>query len=208
MSEKKPVHANFPERGLKVVIGPYINATNTKLLRKLTIGTYEMSVHQQEKIGSTVENARVALTDLAKERGLQFELVEHRDCAGAFKAEGPAARLQVWIGTPFESGQTTHLLWAQYTDPSKPRHLGVAFKLNTAFSIDDIVALCKKAQDNARDLEADEAFEIIGNPPPRFQKKAKEGAAPAEGAEPVAADEAPDAPAGAAPIAGDPPGGD
>jgi len=201
MSEKKPVFANFPERGLKVVVGPYISATNAKLLRKLTIGTFEMSVNQQEKIGATVENARVALTDLAKDRGLTFELVENRDSAGAFKADGPNARLQVWIGTPFESGQTTHLIWAQFTDPSKPRHIGVAFKLNTSFSIDDIVALCKKAQDNARDLEADAPFEIVGNPPPRFQKKEK---APADSA--TTADEVPVEPTG--PLAGDPPAGD
>lgn len=201
MSEKKPVFANFPERGLKVVVGPYISATNAKLLRKLTIGTFEMSVNQQEKIGGTVENARVALTDLAKDRGLTFELVENRDSAGAFKADGSNARLQVWIGTPFESGQTTHLIWAQFTDPSKPRHIGVAFKLNTSFSIDDIVALCKKAQDNAKDLEADEPFEIVGNPPPRFQKKEKAPADPA-----ATGDEVPVEPTG--PLAGDPPAGD
>jgi hypothetical protein len=217
MSEKKPAYANFPERGLKVLIGPHINATNTKLLRKLTIGTYEMSVNQQEKIGASVENARMALTDLARDRKLIFETVEHRECAGVFRAGNDECRFQVWISTPFESGQTTHLVWTQYTDPREPRRIGLIFKLSTSYSTDDFVAMCKKAQDAAVDLEPDAPVVIQGNPPPRFKKKAvadaEKAAAEAEKVPEAGADAAPEPAPEAKPIvetpeASDPPGGD
>ena len=47
MPEKPAVtYANFPERELKVVIGANINAVSTKTLRRMSIGTYEMSFVQ------------------------------------------------------------------------------------------------------------------------------------------------------------------
>ena len=46
MPEKPVTYANFPERELKVVIGPNINATITKTLRRMSIGTYEMLMNK------------------------------------------------------------------------------------------------------------------------------------------------------------------
>lgn len=205
MTDKKPIYANFPERGLKVQIGPHINATNTKLLRKLTIGTYEMSIKQQEKIGGTVENARLALSGLARERSLRFEVVESRDCAGAFRAEADTQRIQVWVTTPFDGSQTNHLVWAKVSDPSQARRIGVAFKFSTSFTTDDIVNTVKKAEEAIADLEAEAPVVIQGNPPPRFKKKTEKTEEKAE-----SANEGGSAPTDPAtpPAAGDPGGGD
>ena len=58
MLETKVKYANFPERELKVVIGPNINAASTKTLSRLSIGTYEMSFIQQERGKNTAKATR------------------------------------------------------------------------------------------------------------------------------------------------------
>ena len=178
-------YANFPERELKVVLGPNINAQITKLIGKLSIGSYEMTVPQQEKIQGSVSNARLALNIVARELQLSASATEDRDYACAFKAENAEHRFQIWVTTPYEGGQTSHLVWTKYTDLTAARKIGVACKVSTAFTMEDMVAQLKLAQKNVVELGADEPYTLKGNPPPRFAKKAP--AAGAEAAKPAAA---------------------
>lgn len=180
-------YANFPERELKVVLGPNINAQTSKLIGKLSIGSYEMTVPQQEKIQSSVSNARLALNIIAREMQLSASAVEDRDYACAFKAENAEHRFQIWVTTPYEGGQTSHLVWTKYTDLTAPRKIGVACKVNTAFTMEDMLAQLKLAQKNAVDLKEGEPYTLKGNPPPRFAKKTP-AAADAKSAEAKPAD--------------------
>ena len=194
MSAQK--YANFPERELKVSIGAHISATTSRLLSKLSIGTYEMTVGQQEKVAGSAEQGRYAINNLARELQLSATSKESRDYLCDYTAEGNGHKFQLWISTPFESGQTNHLVWAKYTDTTSARKIGVAFRLATSFNSEEIFNLLKQSQKNAVDLKEDEAYPLKGNPPPRFTKKAPAADAAAKPAEGEAA---------AAPVEGTPP---
>lgn len=188
-------YANFPERELKVVLGPNLNAQISKLIGKLSIGAYEMTVPQQEKIQASVSNARLALNIIARELHLAATATEDRDYACAFKAENAEHRFQIWVTTPYEGAQTSHLVWTKYTDLTAPRKIGVACKVSTAFTMEELQAQLKLAQKNVVELAADEPYTLKGNPPPRFAKKAPaagaEKPAEAEAAKPVEAEQPP-----------------
>lgn len=194
-AESRPRYANFPEREPKVQIGPNINATSTKQLSRLSIGTYEMSVSQQERGQITTEAARQAMSAIAKAGGLQLAPEKSREFVGAFSATGSEVKWQVWITTPFEPGQSAHIVWAKYSELTGEKKIGIAFRLNTAFTSDDIGNVLRAAQKNAVIVPDGEPYILKGNPPPRFQKKKAEGeAAAAESAEAAApAAEAPQA---------------
>lgn len=189
-------YANFPERDPKVALGPHINANTMRLLAKLSIGTYEMTVGQQEKVAASAEYARHAINALSRELQIQPTSQETRDYLCAYTTEGQGHKFQIWVGTPFEGGQTSHLVWTKYTDTTAPRKIGIAFRISTAFNTDDMLNLLKQAQKNAVDLQADEPYMLKGNPPPRFVKKTK-AEAPAGEAKPAEAE--PAAPAGETP---------
>ncbi|HYE06214.1 MAG TPA: hypothetical protein VEL07_11935 [Planctomycetota bacterium] len=182
----KPTYANFPERELKVVLGAHINATLLKALRRESIGTYEMSVIQQERGKVTCDAARAGINQLAREMGLKAESHETRDYLIAYSASNAQHRFQMWVTTPFESGQAAHLLWTKYSeleaDKDGNKKVGIAFKLATGFTSDDMLNQLKAAQKNAQVIEEGKPYELKGNPPPRFQKKQPAAAAPAEGA--------------------------
>ncbi len=180
----KPTYANFPERELKVILGAHINATLLKALRRESIGTYEMSVIQQERGKVTCDAARAGINQLARELGLKAESHETRDYLIAYSAGNAQHRFQMWVTTPFESGQAAHLLWTKYSElEGDAKKVGIAYKLATGFTSEDMIAQLKAAQKNAHVLEEGKPYELKGNPPPRFQKKAPAAAAaPAEGA--------------------------
>jgi hypothetical protein len=180
MSDVKPKFANFPERELKVAIGPNINAGTTKTLTRMSIGTYEMSFTQQEKGTATAEAARQAMGTLARAMGLTAASTPVRDYVSCHTAQNAEHKFMVWVTTPFEPTQANHIVWTKYVEVGGEGKVGVAFKLANAFTVDDIIAVLKKAQDNAVKLGADEPFMLKGNPPPRFQKKAKPAETPAD----------------------------
>src|SRR4051812_18179985 len=95
-------YANFPERELKVVVGPNINAQLTKLIGKMSIGSYEMTVGQQEKIQASVPTPRLPLNIVARKLQLAATASDNRDFACAFKAENAAHCFQIWVTTPYE----------------------------------------------------------------------------------------------------------
>lgn len=184
-AESRPRYANFPEREPKVLIGPNINANAIKQLTRLSIGTYEMSVAQQEKGYATFDAAKSAINAIAKAGGLQLEVEKSREFVGVVSAANADVKWQVWITTPFEPGQAAHIVWAKYAELTGERKLGVAYKLTTAFTADDIGNILRNAQKNAVVVPDGEPYVLKGNPPPRFQKKA-----PVEPAEAPAAGEA------------------
>jgi hypothetical protein len=192
--DTKPKYANFPEREPKVVIGAHINASLTKTLTRLTIGTYEMSFTQQEKGKATGDAARSAMNALAKQANLTVTTEESREFVAVVMGSGTDVDFKVWITTPFELTQAGHLVWTRYREGTgADAKIGIACKLATAFSADDITAQLKAAQKNAVTLPAGEPFVLKGNPAPRFQKKSAApagdaAAAPATGdaAEPAA----------------------
>jgi hypothetical protein len=192
-AESRPRYANFPEREPKVQIGPNINATSTKQLSRLSIGTYEMSVSQQERGQITTEAARIAMSAIAKAGGLQLAPEKSREFVGAFSATGTEVKWQVWITTPFEPGQSAHIIWAKYTELTGEKKVGIAFRLNTAFTSDDVGNVLRTAQKNAQVLPEGEPYVLKGNPPPRFQKKKAEEPA-AEGADAAPAEASAEAP--------------
>ncbi|HAT12158.1 MAG TPA: hypothetical protein DCS97_16605 [Planctomycetes bacterium] len=189
-AESRPRYANFPEREPKVVIGPNINATTAKQLSRLSIGTYEMSVSQQERGQITAEAARSAVNAVAKAGAMQFEIEKSREFVGVFSAKNADLHWKVWITTPFEPGQSAHIVWARYSELSGEKKVGVAYRLNTAHTVDDVGNVMRAAQRNAVVVPEGEAFQLKGNPPPRFQKKTA-AAEPAAEAAPAA--EAPQA---------------
>ncbi len=182
-AESRPRYANFPEREPKVVIGPNINATAAKQLSRLSIGTYEMSVSQQERGQITTEAARQALSAIAKAGSLTLEAVKSRDYVGAFTAKNNEFAWSLWITTPFEPGQSAHIIWAKFAELSGDGKVGIAFRLNTAFTADEIGNVLRTAQKNAAVLPAGEAYVLKGNPPPRFQKKGAPAAEESPGVE-------------------------
>lgn len=181
-AESRPRYANFPDREPKVLIGPHINANTSKQLSRLSIGTYEMSVAQQERGQITADAARIAVSAIAKAGGLQVAVEKTREFVGAFTVAGDDVRWQVWITTPFEPGQSAHIVWAKYTELTGEKKVGIAFRLNTAHSVEDVGNTLRAAQRNALVLPDGEAYVLKGNPPPRFQKKKAETAPAAEGA--------------------------
>ncbi len=193
MPDQKVKYANFPERELKVVIGPNINAASTKTLSRLSIGTYEMSFIQQERGKVTADAARTALNHVARPLGLTVSSEPSRDFVTALTAVNAEHKFQVWVTTPFELTQSGHIIWVKYTELIGEQKLGVTFKLATGFTVDDIEPLIRNAQKNAAKLPEGEPFVLKGNPPPRFAKKAAAPAAPAEGAAAEAAPAAPPA---------------
>ncbi len=171
MPEKPVTYANFPERELKVVIGPNINATITKTLRRMSIGTYEMSFVQQERGKNTGDAARTALNHLAKALGLTTTQESHRDFVYSASAANAECKFQVWVTTPFELTQSAHIIWTKYTELGGEQKVGVAFKMSTSFVCEDVENVLKAAQKNAVVLAEGEPFTLKGNPPPRFAKK-------------------------------------
>src|SRR4051812_37569105 len=115
MTETKPRYANFPARELKVVLGPHLNATTMKALSRLTIGTYEMPVAQQERGKITCDAARFAVNTRAKETALTVEKQESRDFLISYVAANDQHEYKLWVTPPFESGQAAHLIWTKYT---------------------------------------------------------------------------------------------
>lgn len=200
MPDVKPKYANYPERELKVVIGSNINAATIKSLTRLTIGTYEMSFLQQENGKRTCDAVKTALHPMVKTQGFTVATEASREFVGVFKAASAAATYSVWVSTPFELTQSGHLLWVKYQELTGENRVGVAYKLATAYSADDVTNLLKTAVKNAVKLAEGEAFTLKGNPAPRFQKKTAAPAAEqpageaAEAAAPAEAVEAPAAP--------------
>lgn len=177
-------YANFPERDLKVVIGPHLNAATVKALSKLSIGTYEMTVQQLERAQLSAEAGRIAMNALARELSLNVTAQETREYICSLTGTNDQHRFQMWITTPFESSQSAHLVWCRYTELGGENKINVTFKLSTSFTHDDILGLLKAAQKTAIVLPTGTPFELKGNPPPRFTKKAQ---APSEsGAVPAA----------------------
>ena len=172
MPELKVKYANFPERELKVVIGPNINAASTKTLSRLSIGTYEMSFIQQERGKNTADAARTALNHIAKPLGLTVTHETHRDYVCASSAANAEHKFNVWVTTPFELTQSGHIVWSKYQELTGEGKIGVAFKLSTGFNFEEIEVVIKAAQKNAVVLPEGEPFTLKGNPPPRFAKKA------------------------------------
>jgi len=198
MTQTKPKYANFPERDLKVVIGPNINATTTKTLSRLSIGTYEMSFMQQERAKLTADAAKSTINAMARLQGYTVTHEQSREFVVAVTIANAEHTFKLWVTTPFELTQSAHLVWCKFSENEGDKKVGVSFKLATSFSADDFANIIKAAQKNAAPLAEGEPYTIKGNPPPRFQKKAKadaEAAAPAAGAEE------------AAPVAGDQPAG-
>ncbi len=195
MPEIKPKYANFPETSFKVVIGPNINAATTKALGRLSIGTYEMSFVQQERGTATGDAAKSALNALSRATGMTMSVESHRDYVCTLSAANAEHKFQIWVTTPFELTQSGHIIWVKFTELGGEAKVGIAFKLSTSFTADDVANLLKAAQKAAIKLPDGEPYTIKGNPPPRFAKKA---AAPVEGAAQPAAETA------AVPPAGDP----
>jgi putative methionine-R-sulfoxide reductase with GAF domain len=193
MTDSKPKYANFPERDLKVLIGPNISATTIKTLTRLSIGTYEMSFLQQEKGKATGDAVKTAITLKARASNLTVTKEASREFVGIYIAQNAELKIQVWITTPFELTQANHILWVRYSELTPDGKTGVAFKLATAFSVDDVANLLKTAEKNAVVLPAGEPFNLKGNPPPRFQKKAAADAAPVAAEAPAAEAAAPEA---------------
>jgi hypothetical protein len=189
MPENKVKYANFPERELKVVIGPHINAAMTKTLSRLTIGTYEMSFTQQERCAGTGEAARLALTHVAKTLNLTVKSSSHRDFVAVHSAEGAEHTLNIWVTTPFELTQTGHVVWIKYCSLGEEAKTGVAFKLATSYNINDIENMIQAAMKNAEKLEPGAPYTLKGNPPPRFAKKVKAEEAKTEEAPAAASEE-------------------
>ena len=191
MPETKVKYANFPERELKVVIGPNINAAATKTLSRLSIGTYEMSFTQQERGKNTADAARTALNHIAKALGLTVTQESHRDFVCTASAANADLKFQVWVTTPFELTQSGHIVWTKYQELTGEGKVGVAFKLSTGFTFEEIETVIKAAQKNAVVLPAGEPFTLKGNPPPRFAKKAVPAADAAAAADAPASEEKP-----------------
>ena len=193
MTDSKPKYANFPERDLKVVIGANINATTLKTLTRLSIGTYEMSFLQQEKAKATNDAVKSALNSLARQANLTVTHEQSRDFVGTYVAQNAEIRYQLWVTTPFELTQAAHIIWVRYTElAGEEPKTGVAFKLATAFSADEVTNLLKTGVKNAVALPAGEPYVLKGNPPPRFQKKAAGTDAPAAGTDAPVAEPAPE----------------
>lgn len=188
MSESKPKYANFPERDLKVLIGPNIGATTLKTLTRLSIGTYEMSFLQQEKGKATRDAVRSALNPWARASNMTLTMEESREFVAVAVVQNAEVKFQLWVTTPFELTQAGHVVWVRYTELTGEQKIGVVFKLATAFSIDDITNLIKTVQKNAVIVPPGEPYVLKGNPPPRFQKKAaaEEAAPSAEAGTPAA----------------------
>lgn len=180
MSESKPKYANFPERDLKVMIGPNIGAATLKTLTRLSIGTYEMSFLQQEKGKATRDAVRSSMNPWSRATNLTLTQEESREFVAVFVAQNAEVKYQVWVTTPFELTQANHIIWVRFTELTGEQKIGVAFKLATAFSIDDVSNVIKAAHKNAVVVPAGEPYTLKGNPPPRFQKKAAAGEAGAE----------------------------
>ena len=179
MTDAKPKHANFPERDFKVQIGANINATTTKTLTRLTIGGWEMSFIQQENGALTANAARSALNAIGRPLGVPIATEESKEFVGVYDLKGPEQRIQLWITTPFELKQSAHVIWCKITETAGEGKVGVAFKLATAYTVDDINNLIKATQRNMVKLAEGEVYVLKGNPPPRFTKKAPAEAAPA-----------------------------
>lgn len=188
MTQTKPRYANFPEREFKVVIGPNINATTTKTLSRLSIGTYEMSFMQQERAKLTNDAVKSALSPMIRQQGYTATREESREFVCQMTLTHADHVIKLWVTTPFELTQSGHLIWCKVAETGGEQKVGVSFKLATGFSPDDIINIIKAAQKNLVKLADGEPYTVKGNPPPRFQKKDKaaDPAAPAAGEAPAA----------------------
>lgn len=183
MTQTKPKAANFPERDLKVVIGPNINATTTKALSRMSIGTYEMSFMQQERAVITSDAVRSVTNAMGRLQGYTVTPEESRDYVCTVTAANAEHVFKVWVTTPFELTQSGHVIWCRFTELGGEHMVGISFKLATSFNVDDVAHIMKAAQKNAVKLVEGEPYTLKGNPPPRFLKKAVvEETAPAESA--------------------------
>jgi hypothetical protein len=178
----KPKTLNFPERDPRVVVGEYITANNQRILARMTIGTYEMSVAQQENAGDSAAAAKAAITALAKERGQPVEVEKSREFIAVVSTQGEGRRTTVWITTPLEPTQSGHLCWARIREDGAERRIGIAWKLANEFSMDDVLGVVDKAEKALRVVPEGEAYVLSGNPPPRFAKKKPADAPVAEAA--------------------------
>jgi hypothetical protein len=205
MTQTKPKYANFPERELKVVIGPNINATTTKALSRLSIGSYEMSFMQQERAVTTSDAARSAANHMARHQGYTVTHEQHRDFVCVLTIAKPEHQFKLWITTPFELTQSGHVIWCKFQETGGEQKVGVSFKLATSFTIDDVTHIIKAAEKNALKLADGEPYTLKGNPPPRFQKKDKTAAPAADATAATAEVPAAEVPADdvPAPAAGD-----
>lgn len=192
MIQNKIKYANFPERELKVVVGPNINATLTKTLCRMSIGSYEMSFMQQERAKATADAVKSVVNAMGRQ-GYTVTFEEHRDFVSAVTVANAEHTFKVWVTTPFELTQSGHLIWCKYLDTAgepDAQKIGVSYKLSTSFTADEASAVINAARKNALILPAGEPYVLKGNPPPRFQKKAPAdaAAAPAEGSDAPASD--------------------
>jgi hypothetical protein len=202
----KILYANFPERDLKVVFGDNINANTAKTLRRMSIGTYEMSFAQQERMNNSASALKSAVNAMGR-AGWTVTHDQHRDFVGVATAANAERTFSLWITTPFELTQTSHVVWCkcvETVEEGQTPKVGVAFKLATAFTVDDFANIMKAAQKNVVELPAGQPYTLKGNPPPRFQKKAADTAPAAVDTEAISS--AADA-AAAAEAAGDQPAG-
>lgn len=179
MTQTKPKYANFPERDFKVVIGPNINATTTKTLSRLSIGTYEMSFMQQERAKLTNDAVKSALSPMIRQQGYTATREESREFVCQVTVANAEHSYTLWVTTPFELTQSGHLIWCKYCELAGDKKVGISFKLATGFNVDDITNIIKAAQKNAVVIPEGESYTLKGNPPPRFQKKEKAAETPA-----------------------------
>lgn len=173
MTTHKIKYANFPERELKVVVGPNINAALTKTLCRMSIGSYEMSFMQQERAKASADAVRIAANALGRQ-GYTVSFEQHRDFVSVVTITNSEHTFKVWVTTPFELTQSGHVVWCKYTETAgepDQHKVGIGFKLSTSFTSDDIASILNSARKNAQVLPAGEPYVLKGNPPPRFQKK-------------------------------------
>ncbi len=189
-TKTKIKYANFPEREFKVVLGDNINVNTGKTLCRMSIGTYEMSFTQQERLSASAEAVRYTTAALGRLPGYTVTSEKSRDYVSHVTVATAEHLYDIWVTTPFELTQTSHIVWCKFVELEGDKKIGVSFKLATGFSADDITNVMKAAQKNAVVVPEGEPYTLKGNPPPRFQKKA---AAPA--AEVVAEETAPAEPA-------------
>lgn len=168
----KPKTVNFPERDPRVVVGDHITANNQRILARMTIGTYEMSVPQQENANATTKAVKVAVSELAKAQGLVVEIEKSKDFITIASFQGEGRRTTVWITTPLEPTQSGHICWARIREDGAERKIGIAYKLANAFTPSDIQSVIEKANKAIRVVPEGENYILSGNPPPRFTKKA------------------------------------
>jgi hypothetical protein len=120
---------------------------------------------------------------LLKGSGTTIQTEASRDYVAIYHATNAECAWKLWVTPPYELTQASHVVWVKYSEPGK---VGVAFRLATGFTADEIFAVLKTAQKNVEALNPGDPFVLKGNPAPRFQKKAvAEAAVPVTEAAPA-----------------------